>query len=165
MIKKNTHTSLQIIKPPCCIAKKWESVLFSGFVKGEWQLHNKDETFVGLNYCLAPRCQKQSVKKISSTLKVGGFRINFGCLVKFKMLGVLLLWKCLSKDTGSIITVMLCLQDSSSTIRITENKGKLNQVNCRSPRTTVKSSMGIVRYMYQTRIIMGWISKLGARCY
>lgn len=72
------------------LTKKWESVFFSRFVKGEWRLHNKDETFVGLNYCLAPRCLKQSVKKISSPLKAGGFKINFGCLVKFKMPGRLL---------------------------------------------------------------------------
>lgn len=48
-------------------------MLFSEFVKGEWQLHNRDETLVGLNYCLAPRCLKRSVVKVSGTLNVEGF--------------------------------------------------------------------------------------------
>lgn len=47
----------------------------------------------------------------------------------------------------AIIIIMLCLQDSSSATVVTENKSKLNQATRRSPRTTVRSSMDIVRYM------------------
>lgn len=54
-------------------------MLLSVLVMGEWQLYRRGGTFksVGLNYCLGPRCPKQSVVKISGTTNVVGFCFVF----------------------------------------------------------------------------------------